>query len=365
MSNNSLSGSAPSQGSVISTSRRVGLMYGSLVLLHIVAWGGALLAARTHPVILGLAFLAYGFGLRHAVDPDHIAAIDNTTRKLMQSGERPVAVGYFFSLGHSTVVVALSALVALSASLVHRHMPAAERVGSLLGTSASCLFLLLIGGINLVALWRVKRTWRAVVRGEPYKESDVSGFPAGGVLARVFRRVLNVAGKSAHMYPIGFLFGLGFDTASEVALLGLSASTGAGGAPLWVVLLLPLLFTAGMAVVDTTDGVLMLRAYGWAYVRPIRKLYYNMTITGASVAVALFIGIVEGVQVIVHEVGVHGAVWDAAAGLQLNVLGFFIVGVCVASWLMSMLVYRLKGYDRLDGSAVDRVRPEGVVFREL
>lgn len=324
-------------------------MYGFLLALNAGSWLGTVLVAHSYPGLLGLGALAYGFGLRHAVDPDHIAAIDNTTRKLMQEGKQPVAVGFFFSLGHSTVVVLLSVLVALSAAVVHRDLPAIQSASSVIGTSVSCLFLLLIGGINLVALWQVVHAWRRVVHGEPYDETVMGGLACnGGVLTRLFCSVLRIVGESWHMYPIGFLFGLGFDTASEVALLGLSATTGASGLPIWSILLLPLLFTAGMSLVDTTDGVLMQRAYGWAYMRPASKLYYNMTITVISVVIALCIGGIEGVQVIRQETGAHGGAWESVGHLQLSALGVFIVGVFVASWLVSILIYKVRGYDRLD-----------------
>lgn len=329
--------------------RRLVFLYSALLIMNLFGWVTVLLVARSYPLILGLATLAYGLGLRHAVDPDHIAAIDNSTRKLVQDGQRPAAGGFFFSLGHSTVVVLLTVAVALAASAVHHDLPALQHTGSVIGTSVSCLFLLLIGGINLVALVQAVKKWRAVLRGEPCDEDAIHGYPiGGGLLARLFRSLLRTVGASWHMYPIGFLFGLGFDTASEVALLGLAATSGTSGLPLWGVLLLPLLFTAGMSLVDTTDGVLMLRAYGWAAIRPARKLYYNMSITAASVLVALFIGGAEGLQVVQQEAGFRGEFWNQTAHLQLNSLGFVIVGAFVGSWLLSVAIYRLRRYDLID-----------------
>jgi high-affinity nickel-transport protein len=235
--------------------------------------------------------VAFGFGLRHAVDPDHIAAIDNTTRKLMQDGQRPVAVGFFFSLGHSTVVFLLSVLIALSAAFVKRNLPRMQNVDGVIGTSVSGVFLVLIAVINLIVLVDIYRTWRTVVRGGTYDDKTLDDYLSNrGLIARLLKPLLRVVRHSWHMYPIGLLFGLGFDTASEVGILGMSALGGSKGLPVWSILLLPLLFVAGMSLVDTTDGAAMLGAYGWAYIRPVRKLYYNMSITMISVLIALLIG---------------------------------------------------------------------------
>jgi high-affinity nickel-transport protein len=296
-----------------------------LLLFNASVWLAVLFSARSYPVLLGLATLAFGFGLRHAVDPDHIAAIDNTTRKLMQDGQRPVGVGFFFSLGHSTIVVALSALVALSSSFVHRNLPAMESTGSLVGTTISCVFLLLIGAVNLIVLLDVIRAWRRVTAGEASDDGSLAETLSNrGLLARLFRPMLKAVGKSWHMYPVGILFGLGFDTASEVGLLSISALTGASGMPLWNVLLLPATFTAGMALIDTLDGILMLGAYGWAFVRPVRKLYYNMNITLISVAIALFIGGVEGLQVISTETGASGGIWNLGVCRELGAVAAYL-----------------------------------------
>jgi high-affinity nickel-transport protein len=320
-----------------------------LLAFNSITWLGVVFAARTHPVLLGLAALAYGFGLRHAVDPDHIAAIDNTTRKLMQEGKRPVGVGFFFSLGHSTIVVALSALVALSASFVQRDLPALKQTGSLVGTSISCLFLLVIGTINLLVLLDIMRAWRGVVKGEGYDEQAVTDYLENrGLLARLFKPLLRLVSNSWNMYPVGVLFGLGFDTASEVGLLSISAATGAAGIPVWQILLLPLAFTAGMSLIDTLDGIMMLGAYGWAFIAPVRKLYYNMNITLISVVVALFIGGIEGLQVISGKTGASGGLWAVANDLPFDKLGYVIVGAFAVSWMASMVVYKLRRYELLE-----------------
>lgn len=302
--------------------------------------------APEHPTLLGLALLAYGLGLRHAVDPDHIAAIDNTTRKLMQEGKKPVGVGFFFALGHSTIVVVMCALVALSASFINQSLPAFKETGALISTCVSCLFLLAIGFINLVVLIDTYKTWRQVSKGGRYGEKSLDDYlSGGGLLTRILKPVLNMVGNSWSMYWVGLLFGLGFDTASEVALLSISGSTGVSGMPIWVLLLIPFSFTAGMTLIDTLDGVLMLGAYGWAFLKPTRKLYYNMTITFTSVVIALFIGGVEALQIISKRTGASGWLIDFANNLQLENWGFYIIGLFILSWIGSMLLYKWRRYD--------------------
>lgn len=328
--------------------RLIGI-YAILIGFNLAVWGALLLSSAKYGLLLGLAPVAYGFGLRHAVDPDHIAAIDNTTRKLMQDGKRPVGVGFFFSLGHSTVVFLLSVLIALSAAYVKTNLPHMQSIGAVIGTSVSGGFLLIIATINLVVLLDIYRTWRQVVRGGPYDDTTLEEYLSNrGLLARLFQPMLKVVGNSWSMYPIGLLFGLGFDTASEVGILGMSATAGAGGMPVWFILLLPLLFVAGMALVDTTDGIAMLGAYGWAYVRPVRKLYYNMNITLISIIIALFIGGIEMLNVISTETGASGGIWNWANNVPFNVMGFYIIGIFLASWLISVAVYKVRGVDRLD-----------------
>src|SRR5690348_13328199 len=293
-------------------------IYAVLIGANVLAWIWALVAFHDYPVLIGTAVLAYTFGLRHAVDADHIAAIDNTTRKLMQDGQRPVGVGLFFSLGHSTIVVALSVLIAISAGIVS-DIPTFREIGGLIGTTVSAVFLLVIGVINLVVLVDIYRMFRRVSGGGSYDEESLEDFLNNrGLLARVFRPMLRVISRSWHMYPLGVLFGLGFDTASEVALLGLAASSGVNHIPIWYILLLPALFAAGMSLVDTTDGVLMLGAYGWAYLKPIRKLYYNLTITLISVLIAFLIGGIEVLSIVGDRLGLHGGIWDFVGNLDFG-----------------------------------------------
>jgi len=326
---------------------RIFRVYGLLLIFNVGAWALALAASVQYPILLPTAFLAYTFGLRHAVDADHIAAIDNTTRKLMSDGGRPVGVGLFFSLGHSTIVVALSVVIALSAGLIS-DIPAFREIGSLIGTSVSAAFLLVIGLINLVVLIDIYRMFRNVARGGAYDEAGLQDYLDNrGLLARIFRPMLRVIRKSWHMYPLGILFGLGFDTASEVALLGLAATSGANHIPVLAMLVLPALFAAGMSLIDTTDGILMLGAYGWAYIKPIRKLYYNLNITLTSVLIAFAIGGIEILSVLADRFRLTGGIWDVVVDLDFAVVGLGIVGIFMLSWGLSTLVYRWKGYDDL------------------
>ena len=309
---------------------------------------------RDNAVLFGTAFLAYTFGLRHAVDADHIAAIDNSTRKLMQLGQRPVAVGFFFSLGHSLVVLLLSIAIGFAAAEVSGRFDDLKAFGDIVGTIASASFLLLLAIFNMIVLVSVYRTFQAVKRGEAYSESDFDILLNNrGFLARLFLPLFKIVTKSWHLFPIGFLFGLGFDTTTEVALFGISATQAAAGASFGTLLVFPALFTAGMTLVDSTDGVLMLGAYGWAFMKPIRKLYYNITITAVSVVVALVIGGIETLGLIGDTFKLEGPFWDAIGSLNDNfgVLGYIIIGVFALSWLISVLIYRGRGYDKLDVQA--------------
>lgn len=333
---------------------RIIRLYAFLLAFNVVAWGLAIAASISYPILLPTALLAYSFGLRHAVDADHIAAIDNTTRKLMQDGQRPVAVGLFFSLGHSTIVVALSVVVALSASIVS-DIPTLREIGTLIGTGVSATFLLIIGIINLVVLIDIYRMFRRVARGGAYSEESLEEYLSQrGLLARLFRPMLRVIRRSWHMYPLGLLFGLGFDTASEVALLGLAATSGANHVPVLFIGVLPALFAAGMSLVDATDGVLMLGAYGWAYMKPIRKLYYNLNITLLSVLIAFAIGGIEVLSLVAERLHLRGGIWGFVRNLDFGLIGLGIIAIFVVSWALSTAIYRWKGYDHLPVS--DRSR---------
>jgi high-affinity nickel-transport protein len=333
-----------------STIRRIAGVYAFLAVFNVGAWLWALIAFHRFPVLLGTAFLAYSFGLRHAVDADHIAAIDNVTRKLMQQGQRPAGVGLMFSLGHSTVVVVGSITIAVAA-LKLQSLAYVKSVGAVAGTVVSSFFLLAIAAVNIVILRSVFKTFQSVRRGEPYVEEDLNLLLANrGFLSRIFRRIFALVNKSWHMYPLGLLFGLGFDTATEIGLLGISAAEASRGLPIFSILVFPALFAAGMSLIDTTDNVLMLGAYGWAYVKPIRKLYYNMTITFVSVAVALIVGGVEALGLIGGQAGLQGSFWDFVARLNDNfgMLGYCIVGIFALSWIVSIAVYKLQGFDEIE-----------------
>ena len=331
--------------------RKVILIYGLLILGNLLAWVWALIAFHNSPVLMGTAALAYSFGLRHAFDADHIAAIDNVTRKMMQEGKRPIAAGFFFALGHSTLVIALTVLIALTAMALTDRFAGWRDYGELIGTSVSALFLFAIAAANTILLIQVYRTFQRVKRGGSLSEEDLDVvLSRRGVLGRIFRHLFRIIERSWHMYPLGILFGLGFDTASEVGLLGISASQASQGMSLWSLLAFPALFTAGMSLLDTTDGVLMLGAYGWAFLKPVRKLYYNLTITFVSVVAALSIGSVEVLSLIGERLGYRGVFWEAVGDIndRFGLLGFFIVGLFTLCWLISFAIYRIKGYDQFE-----------------
>jgi high-affinity nickel-transport protein len=322
-----------------------------LVVFNLAAWGWAFVAFYDYPVQLGTALLAYTFGLRHAFDADHIAAIDNVTRKLMQEGKKPVTVGFFFSLGHSTVVVALSIVIAITAAALQDDFEGMKEIGGLIGTGVSAGFLVIIAAANLAILASIYRTFQSVKRGGRFVEEDLDILLAKrGLLSRVFRRLFRMIGKAWYMYPLGLLFGLGFDTATEVGLLGLSAAGASSGMSIWSILVFPALFTAGMALMDTIDSILMLGAYGWAFIKPIRKLYYNMTITFVSAVVAVVIGGIEVLGLVAERLDLQGGFWDLVGALSDNfgTLGYAIVGIFVASWLVSIAIYRAKRYDEIE-----------------
>jgi nickel/cobalt transporter (NiCoT) family protein len=340
--------------------RRLIAVYAVLIGGNILIWLWALFVLGDRPLMLGTALLAYTFGLRHAVDADHIAAIDNVTRKLMQQGQRPVGVGFFFSLGHSAIVVMMSIGVAFAAAALTSRFDSMKAVGGVISTLVSALFLFAIAIFNIIVLMSIYRTFHAVKAGKPFAEEDFDILlTKRGFLSRIFRPLFLLVTNSWHMFAIGFLFGLGFDTATEVALFGISSTQAANGLSLGVILVFPLLFTAGMTLIDTTDGVLMLGAYGWAFMKPIRKLYYNMTITAVSVIVAVLIGGLETLNLIGDQLGLTdgGGFWGAIGAINDNfgVLGYIIIGVFLVSWLGSVVVYKLKRYDELEATGASRV----------
>src|SRR5260370_2943771 len=326
-------------------------IYAFLIVINVLVWIISLILFGHSVFLLGLAISAYAFGLRHAVDADHISAIDNVTRKLMQENKRLVAVGLFFSVGLSSIVVALFIGIAIAATVIKNDIPGLQNVGGLIGTSVSAIFLFVIAIINLLVLWEIFQTFQKVKRGEEYNDQTLDEFlNQRGLMGRFFKPLLRIVGNSWNMYPIGVLFGLGFDTATEVGLLGIAAVEAGKGLPVPYILIFPALFTAGMCLLDTTDGILMLGAYGWAFVKPVRKLYYNMNITLVSVVVALFVGGVEVLSIVSSELNLSGGLWGQVGHLSNNfgTLGFIIIGIFLVSWAISTLIYKVKKYDDIE-----------------
>jgi high-affinity nickel-transport protein len=326
-------------------------IYCVLFLFNAGAWLWAAVAFRHFPLLLGTALLAYTFGLRHAVDADHIAAIDNVTRKLMQEGKRPVAVGFMFSLGHSTIVVLGSAAIAAAALALQHRMDAARDIGGFIGTLVSSLFLFAIAIVNIIVLASIYRAFVRVRNGAPYVDEDFDMLLASrGFLSRLFRPMFAMIRRSWHMYPLGVLFGLGFDTATEIGLLGIAAAEASKGLPIWSILAFPFLFAAGMSLIDTTDNILMLGAYGWAFIKPVRKLYYNMTITFVSVVVALVVGGIEALGLLAGQLHLSGAFWTSVLRLNssFGTLGYAIIGLFALSWIVSIAIYKWRRFDEME-----------------
>ena len=331
--------------STSSVSWRLTGLFGSVAVLHVVGWGMMLLlVAPRFPVMLGLGGLAYAFGLRHAFDADHISAIDNTTRKLLQEGKKPLGVGFFFSLGHSTVVFLIALALGFATQFVVSNVISAngelKSVGGLIGTGVSGVFLLLIGIVNLIILLDILKLFRRMRAGAYDRPSLEHELVAGGLLTRLFGRLFRLITHSWQMYLVGFLFGLGFDTASEISFLAISAGAAAQHIPIYALISLPLIFAAGMSLMDTADGAFMSRAYSWAFSNPVRKVFYNLTVTALSVFVALFVGLFELSQLLIQQLDLRGGAWDAIGGMNLGVMGFVIVGAFIVTWAGAILIYR-------------------------
>lgn len=324
------------------------LLVAFLTAVNILAWLWAFTVFSSNSSLLALCLIAWCYGLRHAVDADHIAAIDSATRKLMQQKKRALTTGAWFSLGHSTIVVLASIGIALTTSAFKQHMSWFQNVGGIIGTAVSAAFLLILAIINLIIFCHVWKAFRHLKRTGNYDQSteDVT---VSGPLSWLFRSAFRLVGKDWHMYFVGFLFGLGFDTATEISLLGISASSASSGMSIWSILVFPALFTCGMALIDCLDSILMVEAYGWAFNKPQRKLYYNMTITGTSVIVALFIGGLEALGLMSDTFSLQGGLWDTVSRLSdhMGNVGFIIIGVFITCWIISALNYRWKKYDGL------------------
>ncbi len=316
---------------------------GAVVGLHILGWGLFLYYSRHYPALAGLGLLAYTFGLRHAFDADHIAAIDNTTRKLLQQGKRPLGVGFFFSLGHASIVFGLTAALAIAAGSVNSSIPALQSYGGYVGASVSGTFLWIIGVLNLLVLIDIVRIFREMKGGRYDQERLEQRLLERGFMNRFFiGRLFRFVSKSWHMYPLGFLFGLGFDTASEVGLLAVAAGVATHHVPLLAVMSLPVIFAAGMSLMDTADGAFMSQAYGWAFSNPIRKVYYNITVTSLSVAVALAIGTIELLQVLATKLDLTTGFFGWLQGLDFGSIGYGVVGLFVVTWAASVVIWKKR-----------------------
>jgi nickel/cobalt transporter (NiCoT) family protein len=328
---------------------------GAVLLLHLLGWGLFLYYARHNPALAGLGSLAYTFGLRHAFDADHIAAIDNTTRKFLQDGRRSIGVGFFFSLGHSTIVFSLAAGLAIAAKTVNSRIPTFQDFGGYIGASVSGTFLLLIGLLNLVVLLDILGVFRKMKRGVYDEQKLEQALQSQGLMSRFFlKRVGDRIDASWKMYPLGVLFGLGFDTATEIGLLAIAAGVATHDVPFLAVISLPIVFAAGMTLMDTADGAFMTHAYGWAFSNPIRKVYYNITVTSLSVAVALVIGMIELLQVLAAKCSLSGGFWTFLDNLDFGHIGYVVVGIFVAAWACSLVVWKARRIEARWGSMIER-----------
>ena len=328
---------------------------GAVLFLHLLGWGLFLYYARHNPALAGLGTLAYTFGLRHAFDADHIAAIDNTTRKFLQDGKRSMGVGFFFSLGHSTIVFSLAAGLAVAAKTVNSRVPGFQNVGGYIGASVSGTFLILIGLLNLVVLLDVLGVFRQMKRGAYNEQKLEEALQNQGLMSRFFlKRIGDRIDASWKMYPLGVLFGLGFDTATEIGLLAIAAGVATHNVPFLAIISLPIIFAAGMSLMDTVDGAFMSHAYGWAFSNPIRKVYYNITVTSLSVAVALIIGMIELLQVLATKLSLEGGFWAFLDNLNFGNIGYVVVALFVATWAFSVVLWKTRRIEDRWGAMVER-----------
>lgn len=322
------------------------LRYGVVVVgIHILGIVMLFMNLKQYPQLLGFAFLSYTLGLRHAFDVDHIAAIDNTVRKMIQQKQDPMGVGFYFSIGHSTVVCIMAIVTGLSMHWAQQNIPQIQNVASLIGTAVAGSFLLLIGLFNLYIWFDIYGFFLKMRRGEFNEEELDELLLSRGFLSRFFKPLYKLINKSWHVYPLGFLFGLSFDTASEVALLVISATLGAKGMPMTAILSLPIIFAAGMSLMDTADGIFMTTAYHWAFSTPLRKIYYNLSVTGLSVIAALFIGLIELAQIITPKLGLKGGVWTWIQNLNFGAMGYILVGLFILTWAISYLIWKIMKFE--------------------
>ena len=329
---------------------RLAGLYGFVACLHIVGWGLFLYYSSRFPAMIGLGLAAYLFGLRHAFDADHIAAVDDTVRYMLQAGKQPLGVGFFFSLGHSTIVLALAVAVVFAASAIRDQLPWMQDFGSLIGASVSGVFLWIIGLLNLLILLDILKVWRSARAGRHSHAHIDELLAKRGLLYRLFGgRLQKVIRHSWQMYPLGLLFGLGFDTATEIGLLTMTAGAASGDIPAAAALSLPILFAAGMTVMDTTDGVLMAKAYNWAFLNPLRRIFYNITTTGLSIAVALFIGTIQLLQVFRTTLGLQGPFFDFIGAVDFGVMGYILVGIFLMAWGTAVALWKFSRLEESPG----------------
>jgi high-affinity nickel-transport protein len=323
--------------------RELSRVYGVVAFLHVLGVGSFLHYAASYPSLVGLGLAAYMFGLRHAFDADHIAAVDDTVRYLIQKGRNPLGTGFYFSLGHSTIVLLLSIAIVFAAAVIKRDLPELRSLGGVIGAGVSGTFLWIIGALNLLVLLNILDVWHQAGSGQHSHAHLEDLLAKRGLINRLFGgRLRNVINHSWQMYPLGLLFGLGFDTASEVGLLGMTAGASAGNLPVAAALSLPILFAAGMSLMDTTDGVLMAKAYNWAFINPLRKIFYNLATTALSIAVAFLIGTVELLQVMIGLLDLKGPVFDFLGALDFSAMGYAVVGLFVLAWAMSVVYWKFS-----------------------
>lgn len=322
--------------------------FGFITGLHLIGITFLILAARQYPPFWGQGFLAYTLGLRHAFDADHISAIDNTVRKLVQQKKPSYGVGFWFSLGHSTVVLVMSLAVTISVKWATQHMPMFQKIGGVIGTTISGTFLLVVAAFNVLVLINLFQSLPSM-RRSPNKSAKMDDLLLSrGLLSRLWKPLFKVVNQSRQMFPIGFLFGLGFDTATEITLLSLTAQSSQQNIPVYGLMALPILFTAGMNLLDTTDSIMMANAYQWAFKAPLRKLYYNIIVTTVSVVAAVSIGFVELLQVVRATFKFNGSFWSWVQGVNLNWLGFALVALFVALWGLFYLIWKATRQRRLN-----------------
>ncbi len=331
----------------LSRGRSGWLCYGAAVVsIHIAGLMLLWVGAQEQPALLGLGLLAYTLGMRHAFDVDHIVAIDNTVRKLVQQKENPLGIGFYFSLGHSTVVLLMTVVTVISVRWAQQQLPQLREYGGMVGGMISGGFLLAIGLLNLFIWFDTYKVFVQMKRGEYPRESIEKMLFCGGIISRFAGPLYRFINKSWHIYPMGFLFGLGFDTATEVAMLGMSASM-ANKTDLVGILALPVLFAAGMTLFDTADGVFMTNAYRWALANPLRKVFYNLSITGLSVVSALLIGAIEVAQVVAPKMGLNTGIWAWLQSFDLGGIGYLLVIIFIMVWVISYGTWKITGMERL------------------